>query len=118
MGLVPGAAGAAVSWWFGGLFHGDLGTIHGDLDSWGFAGRGRPKQRPLLDRHTHTRAPRFRKPKRLKSFEKLLKHPTSKDNGGYVNHMLLVMVSPKGDPTLDARVASRVGEVVRDENEF
>ena len=35
----------------------------------------------------------FRKLKRLRSFEKLLKHPTSKDNVGYLNHRLLAMVS-------------------------
>ena len=46
---------------------------------------GAPKQRPLLDRHIHTLA--------LRSFGKLLKHPTSKDNVGYLNHRLLAMVS-------------------------
>ena len=54
---------------------------------------GAPEQRPLLDRHTHTRAPRFREPKRLRSFGKLLKHPTSKDDVPYLNHRLLAMVS-------------------------
>ncbi len=35
----------------------------------------------------------FREFKKLKSFEKLLKHPTSKDNVGDLYHRLLVMVS-------------------------
>ena len=43
--------------------------------------------------HTHSGAG-FREPKRLKSFEKkLLKHPTSKDNEGYVDQKLWGIVS-------------------------
>ena len=49
-----------VSWRFG--------PIHGGLNSWRFLGSGRPKHRPPLHRHTRTRAPRFREPKRLRSF--------------------------------------------------
>ena len=48
-------AGLAQSWWFGGLYRGGLDPIRGVLKSWCFAWGGRPKQRPLLDRHTHTR---------------------------------------------------------------
>ena len=47
--------------------HGGLGPIHGGLDSWRFWSWGRPKQRPPLDRHTHSRLG-FREPKRLRSF--------------------------------------------------
>ena len=42
--------------------------------------------------HTHSGV-RFREPKRLRSFEKLLKHPTSKDNEGYMGQKLWGIVS-------------------------
>ena len=53
-GWEHGSARPAGSRWFWRPFHGDLDVIHGDLDSRWFVSWGAPKQRPLLDRHTHT----------------------------------------------------------------
>ena len=51
---------------------------------------GRPKQRPppgQAHTHTHSRLG-FREPKRLKSFEKLLKNPIPKDDVDYLSQRL------------------------------
>ena len=45
---------------------------------------GAPETAPPLDRHTHTRSLGFRE---------LLKHPTSKDNEGYMDQKLWGIVS-------------------------
>ena len=55
---------------FGGQFMEVWARFMEGLDSWMFWTWGRPKQRPPPNRHTHTRTPGFREPKRLKSFEK------------------------------------------------
>ena len=55
---------------------------------------GGPETAPATGQaHPHSRRMRFREPKRLRSFGKLLKHPIPKDNVGYRSHRLLAMVS-------------------------
>ena len=75
----------AVSWRFG-------------SDSWRFGFMevsrfGAPETpSPPAQAHPHSAA-QFREPKRLRSFGKLLKHPTSKDNEGYMDQKLSGIVS-------------------------
>ena len=45
---------ATVNWL---QYDGSLEPNHGSFKSWYFPCSGAPKQRPLLDRHTHTRGP-------------------------------------------------------------
>ena len=86
----------AISWRFG-------------SDSWRFGFMevlrlGAPETAsPPGQAHTHSRMG-FREPKRLKSFEKLLKHPTSKDNEGYMDQKLCGVSFPsKQDNAPNAR---------------
>ena len=53
---------------------------------------GAPKQRPLTDRHTHTRRGYdLENPKDYRLLSKLLKNPTSKDNLSYMYDSFLGM---------------------------
>ena len=62
--------------------------IHGGFG----AGGARNSAPPWTGTHTLAAAG-FRELKRLTSFEKLLKHPTSKDNEGYMDQKLWGIVS-------------------------
>ena len=60
---------------------------------------GAPKQRPPLDRYTHTLAAGgIDRTQKTKVFWELLKHPTSKDNEGYMDQKLWGIVSIQTRP--------------------
>ena len=65
--------------------------IHGGLGAW-----GRPKRRPPLDRHTHTRGGRIERTQKTLVFWELLKNPIPKDDVGYLSQRLWAVWSPSG----------------------
>ena len=75
--------------------------IHGGLGAWG----ARNSVPPWTGTPTLA-ALRFGEPKSLRSFVKLLKHPTSKDNEGYTDQKLWGVVPSKQDNAPNAEYLS------------